>query len=419
MKQYVVVSRALQHVLSLPFLILALLLAMVIGWQVSSGPVLVIASGPEGGYFHSTALRYQQLLRARGVNVEVRPHERSLEALAAVDDPDSPVQVGFMAQRARAADFPRTRSLGVIADEPLFVFRRAQLQGVRQLRDMRGLRIAVGPPGSGTRQLSGELLAAYGVDETNAVFLPLPLKDAVAAMHAQHVDVALLLQPLEQPLIESLARDPGVTLMDITESYALARRLGHDRAMGVAQIPRAIFDLRDSIPAQDLHAPTEAVSVVAKANLDPGLMHHLLVVMKELHGRSGLDRDAGRYPRAVSTQMPLHAVAENFYRDGLPFLYRHLPFGMANGLFQVLLFVLPLSIIGPALSFLGVPAPLKFYQAVRCHLWLMELRHMLRSFAMRGDLSARQKRRLGQLRQLLARQATWLDRCKEAAGRLP
>lgn len=189
--------------------------------------------------------------------------------------------------------------------------------------------------------------------------------------------------------------------------------------MGVARIPLGIFDLRKELPDHELTLPTEAVSVVVKSKLDPGVLHHLLEVMQQVHGGSNLGHEAGSYPRSVGGQLPLHPVAASFYRSGLPFLYRHLPFGMANGIFQLFLLFLPLTIASPLLSFLGVPSPIWLYREAKYRLWWVELRTMVHLYERHGRLTTRQQRRLDLLRRTLDRQALGLERCRLASNVLP
>lgn len=412
-------ARLVQRLLGYPLIFIFAAAVALIGWRSMAQDSLVIASGPEGGYFHTTALRYQALLAERDVHVRIVPEENTLHGLEDVDDPDSGVDVAFVAQRLEAREHPNVRSLGVITDEPLFVFRRTRTRRFTRLADVQGLRLAVGAVDSGSYQLATEVLAAYGITGDNARFHPLGLRASVEALRKGEVDVAFLLQPLEQPIVGELARTPGVELVDVIDARATSRVLGRGRNMGVARIPLGIFDLRREMPKHDLTLPTEAVSVVVKSDLDPGVLHHLLEVMQQVHGGSNLDRDAGGYPRSVGGQLPLHPVAASFYRSGLPFLYRHLPFGVANGIFQLFLLVLPLTILSPLLSFLGVPSPLWFYKEAKYRLWLVELRTMVRLYARHGQLNARQQRRLAVLRRLLDQQALGLDRCRQAARLLP
>ncbi|WP_079725510.1 TAXI family TRAP transporter solute-binding subunit [Pseudoxanthomonas indica] len=408
-----------QRLLGYPLIGIGLLIIAIAAWHSMAPQELVIASGPEGGYFHTTALRYRALLAERGIKARVLPEENTLLGLVEVNKLDSHVDMAFVAQRADAHTYPNVRSLGVITDEPLFVFRRTQTPRFSRLADIKGMRIALGPRDSGSYQLATEVLRAYGVTEDNAVFHTRGLGESVEALRKGEVDVAFILQPLEQPIVAELATTPGLELVDVIDARATSRVLGAGRNMGVVRIPQGIFDLRRNLPATDLTLPTEAVSVVVKANMDPGVLHHLLEVMQQVHGVSNLDREAGSYPRSVGGQLPLHPIAESFHRAGLPFLYRHLPFAAANGIFQLFLLVLPLTILGPVLSFLGVPSPLWFYKETKYRLWLVELRTMLRMHALHGMLTGRQQRRLTALRQLLDQQALGLERCRQAAKLLP
>lgn len=405
--------------LGFPLFVIVLGVCGLAGWRSTTQDQLMIASGPEGGYFHTTALRYQALLAKRGVQVRVIPEENTLRGLAEVDKADSRIDVAFIAQRLDARQHPNVRALGVITDEPLFVFRRTQTRRFTRLTDVQGLRIAVGPVDSGSYQLSTEVLRAYGITADNTHFDSRGLRESVEALRRGEVDIAFILQPMEQPIVSDLVRTPGVELVDVIDAHGISRVLSGGRNMGVARVPLGIFDLQHELPSKDLTLPTEAVSVVVRAKLDPGLLHHLLEVMQEVHSGSSLGHDAGIYPRSVGGQLPLHPVAATFYRSGLPFLYRYLPFDMANGIFQLFLLVLPLTIVGPLLSFLGVPSPLWFYKEAKYRLWLIELRTMARVYARHGQLSHRQQRRLGTLRALLDRQALGLDRCRQAAQLLP
>ncbi|HVK53162.1 MAG TPA: TAXI family TRAP transporter solute-binding subunit [Pseudoxanthomonas sp.] len=408
-----------QRMLGLPLIVILLGIVGLVGWRSTTHYTLVIASGPEGGYFHTTALRYQALLAERGVKVRVVPEESTLHGLLHVEEVDSEVDMAFVAQRLDARQHPQVRALGVITDEPLFVFRRTNTRPFTRLADVQGLRLAVGPIESGSYQLATEVLRVYGITADNAHFVSHGLRESVDALLRGEVDVAFILQPLEQPIVSELARTPGVELVDVVDARAISRVLSGGRNMGVAKIPLGIFDLQHEVPAKDLSLPTEAVSVVVREDLNQGLLHHLLEVMQEVHGGSNLNRDAGGYPRSVGGQLPLHPAAASFYRSGLPFLYRHLPFDMANGIFQLLLLVLPLTIVGPLLSFLGVPPPIWFYKEAKYRLWLIELRTMAKVYARHGELSHRQQRRLSALRDLLDRQAMGLDQCRQAAQLLP
>lgn len=409
----------LPHLLGAPGLLALTAGVILYAMFAYSGKTIVIATGPEDGYFHSTALAYQTYLQAKGFQVRLRMQKDTLSLVDQVNDPKSGVDVGFIAQEVTPEKYPNTRALGVVAYKPLLIFYRHELGKLSSPSELEGKRLAANPPGSGTRQMAESLLAMYGINEQNTRLLPFNLKATAKALADGDADAGILLQPLDQPLVRELAETPGIELLNLQYANAIAQRLADRRVLKVMTIPKGYFDLRAGIPAEDIEAPAEAVTVIVKKSMDPGILHHLLLAMKMVHGGAAAAAMGDAFPSIKGTQIPLHEVAEAYYKDGLPFLYKYLPFQVANALFNIFLFILPLSIIGPALSFLGVPKPIWFLQELRCQLWLMEMRHMLRTLATSGELSPRQTRRLNRIVANVARQKRAVERCREILIRFP
>lgn len=380
---------------------------------------IVIAAGPVEGFFYSTAEAYRTYLESKGFKVKIRSEQNTLSLIDLVNDERSNVDLGFIAQEVDALNYPNTRALGVIIYEPVFVFYRKELGNIHSPGDLKGKRIAASPPGSGTRQMAENLLAIHGLDERNVQLLPYNLKATSQALLDGQVDAGVLLQPLDQPLVRELAHSPGIELLDLKYGEAIAQQLAEGRTMKVVKIPRGYFDLHAGIPRNDIEVPAEAVTVVVKKGMDPGILHHILLAMKQVHGGAASAATGESFPSVKGTQVPLHEVAEAYYKNGLPFLYKYLPFQLANGMFTIFLFILPLSIVGPALSSLGIPKPLWFFQEFRCHLWLLEMRHMQATISSTGKLSARQLRRLNRIRHIVSRQKRAVEHCRDMLERFP
>lgn len=397
-------------------IILGIIIYAVLGY---SGKTIVIATGPKDGYFHSTALAYQSYLEARGFRVLLKEQKNTLSLVDLVDDPKSGVDIGFIAQEVAAEKYPNTRALGVVAYKPALIFYRADRGKIASASDLKGKLVAVNPPGSGTRQMADSLLAMFGVTESNTQFLPYNLQSTAEALITGRIDAGFLLQPLDQDVIRRLADTPGIELLDLQYGAAIAQRLGERRVLKVMTVPKGYFDLAAGIPRQDIQTPAEAVTVIVKKEMDPGILHHVLLAMKQVHGGSAAAATGDVFPSTKGTQIPLHKVAESYYSSGLPFLYQYLPFQLANVLFNIFLFILPLSIVGPALTFLGVPKPIWFIQELRCQIWLMEMRHMLKILAVSGSLNPRQLRRLKRISSNVARQRRAVERCREVLGQFP
>src|SRR6478736_5501350 len=124
---------------------------------------IVMATGPDGSAYQEDGKRYQAALAKAGVEVQLRATAGSVETAELLRDPRSGVSVGLMQGGGGGANTAVLESLGTVAYEPLWWFRRREIQGVGA-EGLRGRKIAIGPPGSGTRALSLELIKRNGME---------------------------------------------------------------------------------------------------------------------------------------------------------------------------------------------------------------------------------------------------------------
>ena len=123
---------------------------------------IVMATGPQGSAYYEDGKRYRAVLAKAGVDVQLVPTAGSVETAALLRDPHSGVSVGLIQGGViGAANASGLESLGTLAYEPLWWFRRREVQSVGA-DGLRGRRIAIGSEGSGTRVLSLELIKRPG-----------------------------------------------------------------------------------------------------------------------------------------------------------------------------------------------------------------------------------------------------------------
>ena len=129
-----------------------------------------MSTGVADGAYHRFGQRYQEILRANGIGLELRPSSGGVENLQRLNE--GTVSVAFVAGRHRPAGAGPRRAARRDA---------AALAGHRRLRagldlqhrldlskglgPLAGKRIAVGVPGSGNFKVATELLAVYGVTD--------------------------------------------------------------------------------------------------------------------------------------------------------------------------------------------------------------------------------------------------------------
>ncbi len=319
--------------------------------SVDGGPdPVVVVGGPEGGFFDATARDLVAALEARGIPAELRTREDTLAIVRDVDDPATPADIGFVAQRVDAAALPRTVSLGSIVREPLLAFANTDVEDANDVTDLRGRRIQVGLPGSGVRPLAEAVLGAYGIDGANATFLADGYDAARTAVRAGDADAVFFLYPPDVPVIEAMARDPALELLPIPDAAVVAAQLEIVQPM---TIPAGAFDLVERVPPRDVATIGLPVTVVTHEGLPDGAAYAILETLHAAFRGGSLSAAAGTFPAYVDRQLPYADVAARFERDGTPWRYRALPPRLAAAWERIVVIGSLLLAAGTLYKFLG------------------------------------------------------------------
>ena len=367
-------------------LLLALLLLLGLAWRAldpTPAKRLVIATGPEQGAYVEFARRYRPLLEAQGITVELRPSQGSRQNLQWLRDPASGVQAAFVQsgvaggdEAADAAAPDQTLlSLGSVAPEPLWLFyRQARLaRGAvppTRLSQLEGWRIHTGPAGGGTGALLGQLAAANGLttapvpaDEREAVH-------AVVELLQGRIDALAMVSAADAPLVQYLLRTPGIGLFDFAQSEAYARRFSFLTAQ---RLPRGVVDLAADQPPADVRLVAATASLLVRADLHPALQQLLVQTASAVHNGGGWFARPGEYPRPEAGEFALADEAARHYRNGPPWLQRHLPFWLANMVERTWIVLLPLlAVLLPLARVLPPLVTLRLRS--RVYRWYAELR---------------------------------------------
>ena len=314
---------------------------------------VVMATGaPDGAYF-AFAKRYAEILARHDLKLEIRATSGSVDNYRLLKDENSGVDFGFVQGGiGSAADAPELESLGSTYYEPVWVFHRLGA-GIERLAQFQGRRLAIGPPGSGTRQLFTALLAANGVSIPRGAQADLTGEAAVKALQQGQVDVVMLVaSPTSKP-VNALLRDPRVQLMSFSYAEAYTR---HFPYLSAILLLKGGLDLNLDIPPRDVQLIATTANLVARADLHPAVAGAVAAAAIEVHGAPGLFQRAHEFPSVRDVDFPMSAEAARYYKSGAPFLQRYLPFCAANFvdrmivlLVPIIALVIPLARILPAL----------------------------------------------------------------------
>jgi TRAP transporter TAXI family solute receptor len=293
---------------------------------------VVIATGSEGGTYHALGEALARVLEQEQVveSASAIVTEGSVANMQYIEDPDGSVDLAFV-----QSDTDPGSDVELVAplyDEVLHIVVRKDLEGrVESLFDLRTLRVALGTPGSGTRQLSERVLDHFGV--VPAEDLALAPSEAAAGLLDGSVDAAFLLTAIPSRIVEQLAEADAVRFLTLGD----AQEYGNE-ADGLAlvfpsiestTIPRSTYT---RLPRRPIRTISVSALLIARQDLDEGLVRAITqTIFENRAGTAGLEGEdlvvAHRIRedyRPGAFAIPYHAGAEAYYdREQPPFFVEY------------------------------------------------------------------------------------------------
>ena len=296
-----------------------------------------IAAGSRDGAYYAFAKQYADYVAGQGLELEVVETAGSVENVKLLQTGEC--ELGFV-QGGVGSQFPdaKLESLASLYFEPLWLFHRASLK-IEYLTDLKGLRVAVGGEGSGTRALASQLLAQNGVTEDSAHLLSVKAAEAAGRLQAGEVDAAFFVSSPSGPLIRELLLEESLKLFSFGRDLAYRARY---RYLASVTLGEGSIDLVRNIPAKDTILLAPAAALVSDEDFHPDLVTLMLQAAEHVHHRGGLFEEPGEFPSSRYTEFPLPRHARNYLERGPTFLHRYLPFRWASMLDRLKIMLVPL-----------------------------------------------------------------------------
>jgi len=323
---------------------------------------LTILADEQGSGYYQVAERYKAIFAARGLDLTVRSTTGAGETLQLLEEGAAGIALvpGFLTAQVD----PRTySSLGALFDEPFWVFyNKDAFDGapVRYLSQLRGKRVAVGLPGSGSQALALQLLGESGVTAENTTLLELPRQAETEQMLAGELDAVLLLDAYQSDTVQTLLRAPAIGLANLAQADAYAAR---QHALKVVDLPAGVIDLAQNIPAEDVQLLASAANLVIRHDLNPTLARSLVTAAMLLHAGGDYLAPPYTYPNLTATDLPVSPDYVDYFnrlKNGDAPFTSTLSFWAAYTAERFIFFLLPLIVL-LALLVLYFPAIWRFY----------------------------------------------------------
>jgi hypothetical protein len=244
---------------------------------------------------------------------------------------------------------------------------------------LKGWRVNGDTEGSGVRAMVNQLLEVNAVDPRSLTLLGESTTPAVVSFLEGRTDAIVFVSAPESLMVQMLLRTPGVKLFDFAQAEAYSRRFVF---LNAVTLPRGTVDLASDQPPLDVRLVAPTAMMVAREGLHPALVQLLVQSAAQIHGGAGWFYRKGDFPNTRSVSLPISAEAARFYRDGLPWLQRYMPFWMANLVGRM--WVVLLSIIAVLIPLSRIVPPLyQFRVRSRVFRWYGQLRALEESVGRR------------------------------------
>ncbi|RZI97294.1 MAG: C4-dicarboxylate ABC transporter substrate-binding protein, partial [Haliea sp.] len=306
---------------------------------------LTITTAGTAGTYYRHATRYAELFAAHGITLRVLPSAGSQQNLDRLRTPAQTADLafvqggfGYLGATFEGRDRSRVETLANVNIEPVWLFARGrEIDTVSQLQ---GLRVAVGPEGSGSRRMALRLLEQARIGPRDITLSSVAGTDAVQAMRDGSIDVSLMVAGPTSPVVGQMLSIPGMSLGNLRKSTAIVERNPYLETRLLAQ-----SSLAERMPPRDTTLLTTSASLVAREDLHPALKRLAIAVAMDVHAEGGLFHRAGDFPSLRRIDFPTAAGARQTLQAGLPLHERLLPFWWAQVAERVVLIVLPVVLL--------------------------------------------------------------------------
>ena len=328
---------------------------------------ITISSGSEEGAYFEFAHRYQTILAANDIELEILTSAGSSENIQRLVDGEADiafVQGGSSDQKGN----DKLLSLGSLYYEPIWLFYRKSLT-INGITDLNGKKIAIGPEGSGTRIVAKRLLEKNGFNEDKAELLDLTGSESASALIEGNIDVLFLIASPDSDTIKQLLTNEQISLMSFKRADAYTRLYPY---LSRVSLPQGIIDLEKNIPEQEIILLAPTANLVIKEDFHPALSILLLQAATQIHQTSTLFSKKGAFPNAQNLEFSISEQADRYYKKGSPFLMRFLPFWAAILIDRMIVMIIPvIALLFPL--FKVMPPLYRWRVRSRIYRWYREL----------------------------------------------
>lgn len=300
-----------------------------------------------GSSYRILAEYYQKFFEDNGLQLELSDVSHIGESADQLQRDSAPLNASFdlAGSTLNAVDDRKYVSLGSVKFAPGWLFYRGEkIQGGNPFAALAGKRVSIGPPGSFANRSYRELMAAAGTEAPSAGLAELQDSAGVAAVLKGDVDAVWIIDSSTSDNVRQLVSSPDLSIYSWNMADAFIERIPY---LSKLKLPAGYFGIADARPAEDVTLLSTAVTLLVESNLSPALQWGFLLAARDYQTHNYDDLSGGVvFPKYIDKSVPLSAVAEQYFNDGVPSIFQYLPLYLASLVERTWIWLLAAFLIG-------------------------------------------------------------------------
>ena len=306
--------------------------------QPSPKKEITIATGSKTGNYYKTALEYKKLLEKEKVKVNIITSAGSIENIEILKQKKA--DIAFLQNGSISnEDAKGITSLASIYYEPLWVFYKNDGYPIDYIIQLITKKISIGVEGSGTRDLSLNILKDNGITSENSTVLDYDASKAKDELEKGNIDAMFIVSSHNSNIVKELLANPKINVLSFKRAKAYSRKYTFLEALTLYE---GTLDLYKNLPDQDINVLSTTANLVINENFSDELTRLFLKKVMEVHNKKDLFATSGEFPNTHNMVLKLNEEAKRYFENGDTWLEKIFPFWIASNIDRLKLLIIPL-----------------------------------------------------------------------------
>src|SRR5207253_1864646 len=182
-------------------------------------------------------------------------------------------------------------------------------------------------------------------------------------------------------VISELALNPKLRILSLPQPEALASNLGFVRHVTIHE---GGFDYLRNIPSQDIQLVAIPVTLIVKKDLKPAIVTIVTQFLKTRFQNATLVSQPGELLSIHTPSIPVNIHAESVLKNGLPYVYRTLPFSFAALIDHFSLYIGFIILVASVYSSMRFPSPGAIWREVQLKWYVRKMEELFEQVVSEG-----------------------------------